>query len=121
MNNNMHTGAGFMEGRTYTVGRDGHIKIDDPSVSRGHAEIKFTEGRIHLRDLSSTNGTYVVKDNKLLSFEQGYVNPNQRLVIGSSAHTVKSLLATIGVFASYSKQTGLTIKLARPSKNLRRG
>jgi pSer/pThr/pTyr-binding forkhead associated (FHA) protein len=121
MNSDTNTGIGFMEGRTYTIGRAGHIRIDDPSVSRGHAEIRFIDGKIRLRDLSSTNGTFLVKGNELVHFEEGPVNPNQRLVLGSRPHTVKGLLAIVGIFATYSEQNGLSIKLSRPSKKSSHG
>lgn len=58
-------------GKTYVlgvqpviIGRKGpgaqpDIALDDPYVSRRHAEIFFDEGRYALRDLGSTNGTIV--------------------------------------------------------------
>jgi len=33
--------------------------LDDVTVSRHHAEFRVTEGRLEVRDLGSTNGTYV--------------------------------------------------------------
>lgn len=47
------------------IGRDGHadITLDDPGVSRRHAEVRVTHDGPHLvvglRDLGSTNGTFV--------------------------------------------------------------
>ena len=35
------------------------IVLDDSSVSRRHAEVRFADGAWHVRDLESTNGTYV--------------------------------------------------------------
>ncbi len=44
-----------------TVGRSRRcdIAIDDPSVSRKHVFLTFHEGKIHLQDLGSSNGTFV--------------------------------------------------------------
>jgi putative nucleotidyltransferase with HDIG domain len=43
------------------AGRLGSLEIvlDDSSVSRRHAEVRFGEDGWHIRDLESTNGTYV--------------------------------------------------------------
>ena len=112
MNKDMPTRLGFMEGRAYTIGRDGHIRIDDPSLSRGHAEIRFIDGKIRLRDLSSTNGTYLVANDKAIGVEESFVTPDQQVVLGSKLYTVKALLALIGVHVSYSNKTGLVIKSA---------
>lgn len=98
MNKGMNTGIGDMEGRSFILGREGHIFISDPSVSKEHAEIKFIDGRIHLRDLNSTNGTYLIKNDKPVRFRESYVEPDQTVVIGTQRHTVRSLLAIIGVF-----------------------
>jgi hypothetical protein len=43
------------------IGRrlDNHIVIDDPRVSRNHAQIRVIKGRFVIFDLKSTGGTYV--------------------------------------------------------------
>ncbi|MEQ1825846.1 MAG: ATP-binding protein [Pirellula sp.] len=43
------------------IGRDSHceIHLEDTETSRTHAEIEFAEGGYTLRDLNSSNGTYV--------------------------------------------------------------
>jgi membrane-bound lytic murein transglycosylase D len=46
----------------FCIGRDSGCDvqiIDDPSVSRTHAEVDFYDGSWWLRDVGSTNGTYV--------------------------------------------------------------
>ncbi len=86
-----------MEGRSFILGREGHIFISDPSVSKEHAEIKIIGGRIRLRDLNSTNGIYLVKDNKPVRFQESFVEPAQTVIIGTEQRTVQSLLAIIGV------------------------
>ena len=101
------------EGLAFTIGREGHIYINDPSISRQHAEIKFIDGRIRLRDLNSTNGTYLVRGKKPVYFQEGYVKPHHCIVLGRRLHSVKSLLAVLGIFAEYSDDTGLKIGLAK--------
>ncbi len=93
MNNILNEEIKLNEGRAYIIGREGHIYLDSPTVSKQHAEIKIINGRIYLRDLNSTNGTYLVKSNSLVYFEEGYVNPLQPIVIGNQKHIVQSLLA----------------------------
>ena len=48
-------------GGAYTLGRKGaDIELDDPKVSRKHAELGlYGPGAYMLRDLASTNGTWV--------------------------------------------------------------
>ncbi|NNE62710.1 MAG: FHA domain-containing protein [Gammaproteobacteria bacterium] len=106
MNSSLDVNIDFMEGRTFIVGREGHIYINDRSVSRKHAEIKLINGEIRIRDLDSTNGTYVVKDNSVVQFKEAIVKPEHTVVIGKKAFTVRDLLATIEVFAAYSDKTG---------------
>ena len=98
MTNISSTGIKLMEGRSYTIGREGHIYIDSPRVSKYHAEIKIRNGRIFLRDLNSTNGTYLVKNNKLVYFAEGYVNLHQLIMIGDMRRTIHSLLAIASDF-----------------------
>jgi pSer/pThr/pTyr-binding forkhead associated (FHA) protein len=40
-------------------GLDNDLVIDDPRVSRHHSQITFRHGHYLLRDLRSTNGTFV--------------------------------------------------------------
>ena len=83
------------DGRTLIVGREGHIFLGDDSVSRHHAEISFADGKILLRDLGSTNGIYLVRNNRAVRFRQGYVDPDQPIVIGRHQCTVNSLLRAL--------------------------
>lgn len=95
MNNDL---INLVEGRTFVIGREGHIFINSATASKRHAEIKIIDGRTHLRDLNSTNGTYLLKNNHLVYFEKGYVNPLQPLLIGDQMHTILSLLAIASDF-----------------------
>ena len=90
----------LMEGRTYILGREGHIYIDSSLVSKHHAEITIIRRRIYLRDLNSTNGTYLVKNNRLVPFVRGFVSPIQTIVIGDQKRTILDLLAIANDFVS---------------------
>jgi pSer/pThr/pTyr-binding forkhead associated (FHA) protein len=92
-------GVRDLEGQTFIVGREGHIYIDGPAISRQHAEIKFIDGRIRLRDLGSTNGLFLLRNRKLIPFQEGYVQPQQPVVIGNQKYTVKQWLEALGIFA----------------------
>jgi hypothetical protein len=50
-----------MRDRVVNIGRrlGNHIVIDDPRVSRTHAQIRVTRGRYVLFDLNSTGGTFI--------------------------------------------------------------
>ncbi len=58
MNNKSNVDFGALDGQTYIIGREGHIYISSPTVSKHHAAIKIKNGRVYLRDLNSTNGTF---------------------------------------------------------------
>ena len=88
-----------IESRSYVIGREGHIYINDPSVSKQHAKIKINNGEIYLSDLGSTNGTYLIKNDRLVPFREGYVQLNQPIVLGNQHYTIKQLLEIAGAFA----------------------
>ncbi len=89
-----------MESRVYIIGREGDIYLDDKTVSKRHAELQIMNGEIYLRDLQSTNGTYLVKNNRLIAFAEGYVQLNQAVVIGNRQYTVRKLLEMAGALAA---------------------
>lgn len=51
----------FLSKPVTTIGRieSNDIVIPDPSISRHHAQIKLADGKFLLRDLDSTNGTFL--------------------------------------------------------------
>lgn len=118
MKSSVRPGAAFMDGRTYSIGRNGQIRVDDTAASRVHAEIRFTQGKIFLRDLNSTNGTYLTRGKNAGRFRAGFVSPHQRVMIGSQIYSIKSLLARVGVYTGYTPATGLIVKLTRPQRIL---
>lgn len=52
-----------LEQSVINIGRrtDNHLPIDDPRVSREHAQIRAKQGRYEIFDLASTGGTFVNK------------------------------------------------------------
>jgi hypothetical protein len=110
MSNCLSNDFGLLDGQTYIIGREGDVHIDDhiymdsPSVSRRHAAMKIKNGRIYLCDLDSTNGTYLIENDSLVPFKNGYVSPSQPIVIGRVKCTINSLLTLVGVH-SVSKNT----------------
>ncbi len=103
MSNSLSKDLGLIDGKTYFISREsdtyieGCIYINSPSVSTPHLKMKIKNGRIYLRDLNSANGTYLIENGGLVSFEEGYVSSHQPLVIGEIKCTILSLLKTVGV------------------------
>jgi hypothetical protein len=67
-------------------GSDADVHIEDPGVSRHHAEIRVAGADVVLRDLGSTNGTYV---NGTLVAEQP-LRDGAVITIGSTNLTFRS-------------------------------
>jgi pSer/pThr/pTyr-binding forkhead associated (FHA) protein len=84
-----------LEGRSFIIGRGGHILVRGSSVSNQHAEIKFEGGKILMRDLDSTNGLYLVTPEGNKRFRKAYVKPNQTLAFGTEQIGVQDLLDII--------------------------
>ncbi len=89
-----------LEGRILILGRDGHIYIDSPTASKHHAEIRIIDGKVKLRDLGSTNGTFLLKNRKLVQFTEGFVNPLQPIVIGNKPYVINDLLKIATEFSA---------------------
>ena len=89
----------ILEGKTLIIGREGHVYIGDPSVSKQHAEICISGGRIRIRDLKSTNGTFLVRHDQQIPLEDGYVDLNQTIMIGAHRQQVRNLLETISALS----------------------
>jgi len=89
-----------LESRTYIIGREGHIVLEDRTVSKRHAEIQIIHGEIYLRDLGSTNGVFLIKNNRLVRFHEGYVQLHQPIVIGQRQYTIRNLLLKAGAIAA---------------------
>jgi len=110
---------GLIDGQTYVIGREGdvyiedHIYINSPTVSRRHVAMKIKNGRIYLRDLDSTNGTYLIENDSLVPFKEGYTSPSQSIAIGNVKCTINSLLAIAGVYSVSKKNTISNLKDTR--------
>jgi hypothetical protein len=94
-----------------TVGRNptNDVRIGDPSVSSFHAEILFENNTVLVRDLGSTNGTFideVRKEEALITPENVLRLGNVRLVIDEVA-----VAAVCPVPASNSTPVGLAVEL----------
>jgi pSer/pThr/pTyr-binding forkhead associated (FHA) protein len=100
MKTNLGLNIELMEGRSFILGREGHIYVDSPTASKHHAEISISDGKVYLRDLGSTNGTFLLKNEKLVKFDRGYVNLLQPIVIGRRTYVVKDLLTIASDFAA---------------------
>lgn len=111
MNNKLGEDFGLIDGQTYIIGREGdvyiedHIYINSSTVSRRHAAIKIKNERIWLRDLNSTNGTYLVENGSLVPFREGYMSPSQPIAIGEVKCTINRLLAIAGSHAASKNAT----------------
>jgi len=89
-----------IESRSYIIGREGHIYLNDPAASKRHAEIQIMNDGIYLRDLDSRNGIYLVKNQKYIRFMEGYVQLNQTIILGNRQYTINDLLEIAGAFAA---------------------
>ena len=98
MNESANAMLDRLEGKSYIIGREGHIYISDPAASKQHAELSFVDGRIRIRDLGSTNGIYILRDGEPRRLQDEYVDPQQTIAIGAQKHKVETLLETIWSF-----------------------
>jgi pSer/pThr/pTyr-binding forkhead associated (FHA) protein len=98
-----------LEGRSFILGRQGHILIGSSAAGRQHAEISIREGKIYLRDLDSRNGTFIKKDGKLVKFKAGYVSMLQRIIIGEEIYLIRDLLAIASKFVSADDHTTMEL------------
>jgi adenylate cyclase len=75
------------EGRALTVGRSvaSDLPIRDPTVSRQHAEVQASDGALRIRDLGSTNGTFV--DGERVS--DALARPGAHVVFGKVAFELR--------------------------------
>jgi len=105
MKTNLGLNIELMDGRSFILGREGHIYVDSPTASKHHAEISIKEGKVFLRDLGSTNGTFIWKNRKLVKFESGYVKLRQPIVIGKRTYIIQDLLTIARDFAAVDDHT----------------
>lgn len=72
----------------FTVGRhpDNDLSVDNPTVSRRHAELVLTEAGLSVRDLGSTNGTFV-NGRRVRDVER--IQNGDRLQFGAAMYTAR--------------------------------
>lgn len=66
-------------------GAEADIVVDDPGVSRRHAEVRVDGGRIRVVDLDSTNGTYVDGER----VRTGDLTDGSRITVGRTRIVVR--------------------------------
>ena len=83
-----------MESRTYIIGRSRtcDIQVEDPTVSGRHAELIVMDDAIHLADLGSTNGTFILRSQGFEPYKEGYVTLNQKVAFGHFVCSVTQLM-----------------------------
>jgi pSer/pThr/pTyr-binding forkhead associated (FHA) protein len=74
------------------AGRDPSCRLvtEDPSVSRRHAELILEGGTLYLRDLGSSNGTFI-GENKLNPNEPVELHPGDEIVMGKSKFRLEAV------------------------------
>ena len=84
---------------TYLVGRDPRCecRVDDPSVSRRHAEVVAApDGRFYVTDCASTGGTFVLRGGEWTRIRQAWVGPADRIRFGGREMAAADLAALRG-------------------------
>lgn len=95
-----------IRGERVVIGREKKctVRIPVPSVSREHCEFRAAAGRVTLKDLGSSNGTYVNRER----VEQGDLKPGDLVAIGPAVFVVKvdGEPASIDAVASFRAGAG---------------
>ena len=84
---------------TYLVGRDPRCdrRLDDPSVSRRHAEVvPASDGRLYVTDRASSGGTFVRRSGEWARIRQAWVGPADRIRFGGYEMGAADLAALCG-------------------------
>lgn len=79
-----------LPGGTLRIGQDAGCDVSLPGdsyISTCHAEITFRQGQYEVRDLASTNGTFVNE----IRIEEAVLHDNDRLRLGVTNMVFKSL------------------------------
>lgn len=103
----------FSQKTTLTLGRDpsNDIVVDNPSVSRYHAQIERVGQRYRVRDLRSSNGTFV---NDARIEDEVWLQPNDTVRIGPYRFVVGQ-----EALAQYDESGGLQVEAAGLNKWVR--
>ena len=91
---------------TYKIGRnaDMDIRIDDPTVSRIHAELVVTaKGEFYLTDCDSSGGSYVARNGEWIPIRQDFISPTDVILLGRYQTTASQLIAMVARDAGDNK------------------
>ncbi len=107
------------EGKEYIVGRSSEcdmVLVED-MVSRAHAAVSVSDGRVHLQDNNSTNGSFVNGER----VNNAILNDGDRILFGTS---IIKLIETDGsgvpLIASHAQaETGVTMPSIDPGQTVR--
>ena len=83
--------------RTYIVGRERScdVRLDDPSVSRRHAEVvRLSGGRLYVTDRATTNRTFIFDGADWHSIRQAFLEPGGRVRFGNVEMSAGQLAAS---------------------------
>ena len=72
---------------------DADIRLRDPKISRRHCEISEIHGELLVRDLGSTNGTFV----NGVRIDQTVLRPGDKLTLGRSRFEVSCEDSQVGI------------------------
>lgn len=83
--------------KTYIVGRNdsADIQIDDSSVSGQHISITPQSGRWHIKDLNSTNGTFIMNSQGKVEIKDEVLEGSEQLILGSCKVALADMTAAI--------------------------
>ncbi len=93
---------------------DNDIVLHDRSVSRHHAELRRTNDGLLLRDLGSTNGTFVGS----LRVSEVYLAPETLCLLGHTRLTLRQCTETRQVRVSDDQQLGELVGASGPMREL---
>lgn len=106
-------GSAMLKDRTYLVGRDRrqqnlpsgrerrtagsrraqrYIAIPHDTVGLPHAEIIVLGGTIYVRDLRSESGTFLLRDDRKIPFNEGYVEYDEFVFFGHCLRLVGQMI-----------------------------
>lgn len=88
--------------------------LDDKRISRHHCEIRLTDNGVRVRDLTSSNGTFL---NNVRVFDALFA-PDSTLQVGNSSFTLRSNASTIEVKVNYHDSTGNLVGKSESMRNI---
>src|SRR5206468_7670080 len=90
------------------------LPIDDPTVSSFHCEIDFEHGTVIVKDLGSTNGTFI----NSVPIRQAILEPGQTLRLGSVEFFFPTAAPAVSsTTVSRPPPAGARVRLAKADKN----